>query len=70
VESEDGHWVTYTPGKSEHRNHPPNRLGAGQYFVLGDNRDHSYDSREFGPVSEDLFDGKVIAILRAGERTR
>ena len=23
VQSEDGHWITFTPGKSEHRNHPP-----------------------------------------------
>src|ERR1700720_4617275 len=51
VQSEDGHWITFTPGKSEHRNHPPIRLSDGQYFVLGDNRDDSEDSPEFGPVS-------------------
>src|ERR1700678_388248 len=36
VQSEDGHWITFTPGKSEHRNHPPVRLVDGEYFVLGD----------------------------------
>jgi len=32
---------------------------AGHYFVLGDNRLHSSDSREFGQVREELVRGKV-----------
>ena len=39
VVMEDRHWVAYTPGKSEYRNFPPVRLGPGQYFLMGDNRD-------------------------------
>lgn len=70
VESEDGHWITFTPGKGLYRNHPPIRLTEGQYFLLGDNRDDSDDSREFGPVSENLFLGKVIAKLPTGARAR
>jgi signal peptidase I len=70
VQDEDGHWITFTPGKSEHRNHPPVRLSDRQYFVLGDNRDYSADSREFGPVSEELLLGKVIATFPTGERIR
>ncbi|MCS6097778.1 signal peptidase I [Shewanella baltica] len=35
---------------------------AGQYFVLGDNRDNSLDSRYFGFIPQDLIIGKVIYI--------
>lgn len=34
-------------------------LGKDEYFVLGDNRMQSLDSRSFGPVYEDLIMGKV-----------
>jgi len=70
VQDEDGHWITFTPGKSEYRTQPPVRLSERQYFVLGDNRDDSLDSRDFGPVSEDLLLGKVIAAFATGERNR
>lgn len=59
----------FTPGKDEHRNHPATHLGPREYFLLGDNRDYSLDSREFGPVSDDLFLGKVIAVF-GGARPR
>lgn len=32
----------------------------GQYFVSGDNRGHSSDSREFGPIAKEDFIGKAF----------
>ena len=33
----------------------------GEYYVLGDNRGNSSDSRSFGPVAEEMIEGEVVA---------
>lgn len=35
------------------------RVGAGQYFVLSDNRDNAVDSRSYGPIEESAILGIV-----------
>ncbi|MBI2439069.1 MAG: signal peptidase I [Candidatus Moranbacteria bacterium] len=42
---------------------PKITLDEDEYFVLGDNRSHSYDSRAVGPISKDKIIGRVL--LRA-----
>ncbi|NDL67098.1 signal peptidase I [Anaerotalea alkaliphila] len=44
------------PGKVEY----PYKVPAGTYFAMGDNRDVSLDSRDFGSVPEDNIEGRVI----------
>lgn len=34
----------------------------GYCYLLGDNRDHSYDSREFGPFPDRLVIGRVVVV--------
>ncbi len=60
VYNEDGHWITFTPGQGEIRNHAPVSLGAHEFYLVGDNRDGSLDSRIWGPVSGNRILGKVV----------
>src|SRR4029079_14652329 len=43
-------------------NFGPVTVPPGQYFMMGDNRDHPADSRLWGFLSRDLIKGKAVVI--------
>jgi signal peptidase I len=52
---------TYVPEVYEDvRSYPETVVPAHSYFVLGDHRNLSNDSRDFGPVDEDFIYGKAV----------
>lgn len=50
---EEEYLVEETPGDVSYT------LGPDEYFVLGDNRDASFDSRRFGPITKDVIVGRT-----------
>ena len=42
------------------RDYAPVELGENAYFILGDNRPESSDSRSFGPVSGESIRRRVV----------
>lgn len=49
-------------------NREPLLIPEGHYFVMGDNRSRSLDSRRFGPIDESEIVGKAFVIIWPSSR--
>jgi signal peptidase I len=50
------------PGRRDRESYPPQKVPQGSYFMMGDNRAQSCDSRRWGPLPKDNLIGKVFAV--------
>jgi signal peptidase I len=62
------HALMAIPSLPAKRDFGPVRVPEGCYFMMGDNRDNSYDSRYFGCVQRRRIVGKATAVVLSFDR--
>jgi len=62
------HVVTLLPQRMALRTYGPIVVPPGQYFMMGDNRDNSYDSRYWGAVDRNRIVGRASMVVISLDR--
>ena len=57
-------------GDSLEKNMDPLRIPSNDIFVMGDNRNHSFDSRMFGTVPIEDIEGKATRVYWAKDKSK
>jgi signal peptidase I len=64
------HLVLALPGRPALRSFGPYVVAPGRYFMMGDSRDNSTDSRFFGTVARDQIVGRASTVLVSFDTSR
>jgi signal peptidase I len=64
------HYVLGLPGRPALRNFGPIVVPPDQYFMMGDSRDNSADSRYIGPVAREKIVGRVRRVILSFDPSR
>lgn len=64
------HSVAAYPAVQARRDFGPLQVPAGQYFMMGDNRDDSFDSRYWGTVERSRIVGRATTVVLSFDRQR
>ena len=64
------HAVTGYPAATATRSFPPQSVPEGRYFMMGDNRDDSFDSRYWGTVERKQIVGRATAVVISLDRQK
>jgi signal peptidase I len=64
------HWVMSLPSRNAMRNFDELTVPEGKYFIMGDSRDNSRDSRFFGFVDREQIVGKSPGVALSFDKNR